>query len=180
MVMRTAGAWLALMVLLAIPRGAYAQTAPVDTLLQQSQGEADRKSSGCVTCHTSTDSASMHASGTVRLGCIDCHGGNNDVRISQGIAPKSGEYERLKRQAHPQPRVLKGDAANPMRSYTDWLREDWNYVRFVNPGDLRVAEKNLRYERLPHRRSSQSPDQHDDPRGNAVGSGTLQQRSFSF
>ena len=141
MVMRTAGAWLALMVLLAIPRGAYAQTAPVDTWLQQSQGDADRKSSGCVTCHTSTDSASMHESGTVRLGCIDCHGGNNDVRISQGIAPKSGEYERLKRQAHPQPRVLMGDAANPMRSYTDWLREDWIYVRFVNPGDLRVAEK---------------------------------------
>ena len=22
-----------------------------------------------------------------------------------------------------------------------WLNEDWNYIRFVNPGDLRVAEK---------------------------------------
>jgi len=28
-----------------------------------------------------------------------------------------------------------------VRVYTGWLREDWNYVRFVNPGDLRVAEK---------------------------------------
>jgi len=140
-VMRTVGAWLALVVLLAVPRGVYAQTVPVDTLLQQSQEEADRKSSGCVTCHTSTDTASMHTSGTVRLGCIDCHGGNNDVRIGPGIAPKSGEYERLKRQAHPQGRVFIADAANPVRSYTDWLREDWNYVRFVNPGDLRVAER---------------------------------------
>jgi len=138
---RPVAAWLALMVLLAIPRGAYGQTAPVDTLLQQSQEESDRKSSGCVTCHTSTDTPSMHTSRTVRLGCTDCHGGNNDVRLSQGIAPKSGEYERLRRQAHPQAKVLKADAANPVRSYTDWLREDWNYVRFVNPGDLRVAEK---------------------------------------
>ena len=32
-------------------------------------------------------------------------------------------------------------SANPTRAYTQWLNEDWNYIRFVNPGDLRVAEK---------------------------------------
>ena len=135
------GPWVALGALLAMPFFVYGQTAAVDTLLQQSQEEADRKSSGCMTCHTSTDSSTMHTSGTVRLGCIDCHGGDNDIRAGQGISPKSEEYEHQKRQAHPQPNVLKGQAANPVRSYTDWLREDWNYVRFVNPGDLRVAEK---------------------------------------
>jgi hypothetical protein len=140
-VARTARAWLVALVILTMSRVGHGQTAPVDTLLQQSQEEADRKSSGCVTCHTSTDSASMHTSGTVRLGCIDCHGGNNDIRVGQGISPKSEEYERQKGQAHPQPDVLKTAPANPERSYTDWLREDWNYVRFVNPGDLRVAEK---------------------------------------
>jgi len=48
-----------------------------------------------------------------------------------------------KRQAHPQPKIFTNttDAANPVRAYTDWLKEDWNYIRFVNPGDLRVAEK---------------------------------------
>ncbi len=28
----------------------------------------------------------MHATGTVRLGCTDCHGGNADVRIAAGVA----------------------------------------------------------------------------------------------
>jgi hypothetical protein len=140
-VRRIARAWLVVLVILTMSRVGRGQTAPVDTLLQQSQEEADRKSSGCVTCHTSSDTASMHTSGTVRLGCIDCHGGNNDVRVGQEVAVKSDEYQRRKQRAHPQPRVLEGGAANSVRSYTGWLQEDWNYVRFVNPGDLRVAEK---------------------------------------
>src|ERR1700731_2654195 len=44
----------------------------------QTQEEADRKSSGCVACHGMTDSSSMHSTGTVRLGCTDCHGGHAD------------------------------------------------------------------------------------------------------
>lgn len=137
----TRAVWLGVWAALLVSRGSQGQSAPNDVLLQQSQEEADRKSRGCVTCHTATDSATMHPSGTVRLGCIDCHGGNNDIRVIQGMSPKSEEYEREKRQAHPQPRILKDTAANPVRPYTDWLREDWNYIRFVNPGDLRVAEK---------------------------------------
>jgi len=138
-----AATWLRLTLLAALVMSspAQGQSAQTDLLLQQSQQEADRKSSGCITCHTSTDSATMHPSGTVRLGCIDCHGGDNDVRVGQGVSPKSEEYEREKGKAHPQPRVLKDAAQNPVRPYTDWLREDWNYIRFVNPGDLRVAEK---------------------------------------
>ena len=38
--------------------------------------EADRKSAGCITCHTSTDEPTMHPSKAVHLGCTDCHGGN--------------------------------------------------------------------------------------------------------
>ena len=73
---------------------AQSQPPPENILLQQSQADADRKSSGCVTCHTSTDSATMHPTGTVRLGCIDCHGGNAEIHVSQGGSPKSAEYER--------------------------------------------------------------------------------------
>jgi hypothetical protein len=114
-----------------------------DVLLLQSQADADRKSAGCVTCHTATDSATMHTTGTVRLGCTDCHGGNNQIRIAAGIAQNSPEYLQAKKQAHPQPRLAQNtnSSANPVRIYTGWLREDWDYVRFVNPGDLRVAEK---------------------------------------
>ena len=47
---------------------ASSQTPPQSgVLLLQSQADADRKSAGCVTCHTSTDSATMHSTGTVRL-----------------------------------------------------------------------------------------------------------------
>ena len=112
-----------------------------DALLLQSQADADRKSSGCLTCHAATDSPTMHTTGTVRLGCTDCHGGNSEIRASGALPSNSAESLRAKRQAHPESRRLDANqSANPVRVYTDWLREDWNYVRFVNPGDLRVAE----------------------------------------
>jgi hypothetical protein len=112
-------------------------------LLLQSQADAERKSAGCLTCHTSTDSPTMHVTGTVRLGCTDCHGGNSEMRIAPGSQQNSAEYAEAKSQAHVHPRNPKAarSSANPERAYTSWLRKDWDYVRFVNPGDLRVAEK---------------------------------------
>ena len=119
---------------------AQSDAAKSNALLLQSQGDVDRKSVGCLTCHTATDSPTMHTTETVRLGCTDCHGGNSEVRGDGG--PKSQEYRQAKGRAHPAARVLRANAsANPVRVYADWLREDWSYVRFVNPGDLRVAEK---------------------------------------
>src|SRR5216683_6267830 len=110
-------------------------------LMGQTQDEADRKSAGCISCHTQTDEPTMHATGTLRLACTDCHGGNADTRIATGVAPTSPEYEQAKRQAHPQPRdpKLADGSANAERLYTQWLKENPEYVRFVNPGDLRVA-----------------------------------------
>ncbi|MBZ5663740.1 MAG: hypothetical protein LAO30_03975 [Acidobacteriia bacterium] len=114
-----------------------------NVLLLQSQTDADRKSTGCLTCHTSTDSPTMHVTGTVRLGCTDCHGGNSEAHIASDIPQNSAAYAEAKRQAHPQPSNPKDahSSSNPERAYTGWLRESWDYVRFVNPGDLRVAEK---------------------------------------
>jgi hypothetical protein len=111
------------------------------SLMGQSQADADHKSAGCISCHTQTDQPTMHATRTVRLGCTDCHGGNADVRIAAGIAASSREYDQVKQQAHPQPRdpELRNRSANPQRAYTAWLKESAEYVRFVNPGDLRIA-----------------------------------------
>src|SRR5882762_814235 len=67
-------------------------------LMGQPQTEADRKSAGCISCHTQTDEPTMHATGTVILGCTDCHGGNADVRIAAGAATGSSEYDQAKRQ----------------------------------------------------------------------------------
>ena len=85
----------------------------------------------------------MHVTGTVRLGCTDCHGGNSDARITPDSPQNSAAYPEAKKQAHRQPSSSRdaNSSANPERAYTSWLRENWDYVRFVNPGDLRVAEK---------------------------------------
>jgi hypothetical protein len=108
-------------------------------LSTQSQADADRKSAGCVSCHTTTDAKTMHAAASVRLGCTDCHGGDVSVRVAG--SPGAKEYDEAKRRAH----VLPGNSeifrssANPERSYTALLEESLDYVRFVNPGDLRAA-----------------------------------------
>jgi hypothetical protein len=105
------------------------------------QADVDRKNSGCVSCHTSTDEPSMHPTGTVRLACIDCHGGDSTATLPPGTNSKTPEYEQIKNRAHVQPNdpALAGRSGNPQRLYTKWLRESYEYVRFVNPGDLRVA-----------------------------------------
>ena len=107
----------------------------------QSQAEADRKSAGCVTCHTATDEPTMHPSKAVHLGCTDCHGGDPTAAIAPGLTPNSPEYAATKAKAHVQPRnpFFKNRSTIPERAYTEWLRESAEYIQFVNPGDLRVA-----------------------------------------
>src|SRR5580704_61032 len=107
----------------------------------QSQEEAARKSSGCVSCHTSTDEPTMHPTKTVFLGCTDCHGGNSAISVVSGAAPNSTEYHAAKEKAHVQPRdpSFKDRSALPERTYTRWLEESPEFIKFVNPGDLRVA-----------------------------------------
>lgn len=107
----------------------------------ESQEEADRKSSGCVSCHTSTDEPTMHPTRTVHIGCTDCHGGNASISIAQSISANSPEYNSAMEKAHVQPHdaAFKNRSALPERAYTKWLKESADYVKFVNPGDLRVA-----------------------------------------
>ena len=83
----------------------------------------------------------MHPTGTVRLACIDCHGGDSAATLAPGRNSNTPEYQQIKNRAHVQPNnpALAGQSANPRRLYTKWLRESYKYVRFVNPGDLRVA-----------------------------------------
>jgi len=124
------------------PQAAGANTEAADTLFGQSKADADRKSAGCVSCHTATDSRTMHTTETVRLGCTDCHGGDANVTITPGTPAKSAEYEHAKKTAHPRSRFeeFARTSANPVRAYAKWLKEDPQYIAFINPGDLRVAE----------------------------------------
>ena len=112
-------------------------------LLRQTQAQADEKSRGCVGCHQGIEP--MHASVAVKLGCTDCHGGDATV-----IAPAGDMtgYQTAKSRAHVLPRnpefwVRNGkpSSANPERLYTRSMRESAEYIKFVNPGDLRVAQE---------------------------------------
>jgi hypothetical protein len=111
------------------------------SLITQTQADADSKSIGCVTCHVSVDEPTMHPTRTVRLGCTDCHGGDATASVAPGTPKDSAIYTQMKTKAHPQPREpeFARGSANAQRAYTAWLRESYEYVRFANPGDLRVA-----------------------------------------
>ena len=114
---------LTFVILVILAAGVLAQT----DLVRQSQEEADLKSEGCISCHGGIEK--MHKSTAVKLGCIDCHGGS--------------ALATTKEEAHVQPRFPDKwkSSANPVRSYTLLNKEDPAFIKFVNPGDLRVADE---------------------------------------
>jgi len=79
----------------------------------------------CISCHAGIEP--MHASAAVQLSCVDCHGGNGTAR------------EKAQAHVHPRNPAIWKTSANPPRTYTALLRESPEFVRFINPGDLRVA-----------------------------------------
>ncbi len=104
---------------------------------------AGQAGADCIACHGQTDSPTMHNTGTVHLSCTDCHGGKADIQPPAGAKPGSAPYEQAKKQAHPQPRIpeMWRSSANPIRPFANWLQESKEYIQFVNPGDLRVADR---------------------------------------
>ncbi len=128
--MRLRGTLLGLLIGLCIGGVVLAQRGPAPaTLSTQTDAEAQQKSAGCTTssCHVNTEP--MHSSGTVHLGCTDCHGGNSTAT------------DKAAAHVFPSNKKLFPSTANPVRIYADWLQERAEYVRFVNPGDLRVQEE---------------------------------------
>jgi hypothetical protein len=94
-------------------------------LRKQTKADADFKSTGCIQCHLQT--GDPHEKTTVNLGCTDCHGGDANTSV--------------KERAHVQPRFPDAwrTTGNPVRSYTLLNHEAPEFIRFVNPGDLRIA-----------------------------------------
>jgi hypothetical protein len=107
------------------PRHAEEERIPPESLMHQSAEQAQAKSTSCVACHGGIEP--MHASPVVQLGCVDCHGGDP---CATTLAC-----------AHVRPRFaeLWPTAANPVRTFALLNQEDPEFVRFVNPGDFRVA-----------------------------------------
>ena len=105
----------------------------------ESTEEAQAASVGCVSCHVGIEHQNMHAEETVVLGCADCHGGDATVMMSG--TKGSSEYAAAEKHAHVVPRLSENATrgGHPVRAYTHWIEESAEFVRFVNPGDLRVA-----------------------------------------
>lgn len=93
----------------------------------QKQEVADAKSVGCKAagCHAGIEE--MHPD-KLPIGCVDCHGGD----------PKATTKETA--HVHPlYPEDWPKTGQNPVRSYSMLNNESQEFVRFVNPGDLRAA-----------------------------------------
>ncbi|HEY8020415.1 MAG TPA: multiheme c-type cytochrome [Thermoanaerobaculia bacterium] len=134
--------WMAIAVAAALAAGSRSGS----SLLLQSRQRAEAGSRGCLTCHAGIEP--MHASPAVQLGCVDCHGGDPAAAPPSGAVPGDPAYESARARAHvlplhPErwPRRPSGapSSANPERAYTLTLEESPEFIRFVNPGDLRVA-----------------------------------------
>src|SRR3954470_2858060 len=102
---------------------------PARNRIDQTQAQADAKSFGCIECHRGVEP--MHkAEQNVVLGCTDCHGGNPASHLAQDrahVLPRNKEFWKT--------------SANPPNSNA-WLNhESREFIRFMNPGDLRVADQ---------------------------------------
>ena len=110
---------------------------------RQTAEGARAKSLGCASCHTASDHTTMHVNTGVILGCTDCHGGDAKVMAPQGASTTDPAYVSAKQSAHVLPRYPVAwrypSSANPEISYTLLNREAPEYLRFINPGDYRVA-----------------------------------------
>ncbi len=109
----------------------------------QSQAEMDKKSEGCVSCHTDTDSKTMHVNPGIKLGCTDCHGGNFSVFRPTGTEKGDEPYLAAMNKAHVLPRIPDKwptpSSRNPERTYALLNHESPEFIRFINPSDYRIA-----------------------------------------
>ncbi|HEV2863545.1 MAG TPA: hypothetical protein VGX48_21210 [Pyrinomonadaceae bacterium] len=113
---------------------------------------------GCITCHGMTEpmhntrDGKLKADGRDRmdLTCTSCHGGNPAPR-ADGATAKLGRgnpaFDKVMNSAHVAPRFPERwrdkqgryTSANPERTNALLAAESREFVRFINPGDFRVA-----------------------------------------
>lgn len=108
------------------------------------------QNANCIACHTNTDPSnagfvdhgSMHrADLNVSISCVQCHGGHPEVAVKAGISPSDPNYQDIKNRSHVKPRLpdLWKEPGNPPIPGALTMQESDDYIRFVNPGDLRAA-----------------------------------------
>ncbi|SPF53784.1 hypothetical protein SBA4_5860003 [Candidatus Sulfopaludibacter sp. SbA4] len=90
---------------------------------------AHAQPTGCESAKCHVNIEPMHVSTAVRLACAECHGGNPDTtdKLAGHIQPRN-------KSAWP-------TSANPVRNYAELNHESPEFIRFRNPGDLRIADQ---------------------------------------
>jgi len=101
---------------------------PERNVIDQTPEMVHAKSAGCLECHAGVEP--MHSSPNVQLGCTDCHGGNPTPSLPKEIAHVLPNY----------PEVW-SSSANPANANVALNHESRAFIKFVNPGDLRVAQE---------------------------------------
>ncbi len=97
---------------------------------------------GCVTCHGQIEPMHETKSGKLedgkdgqKLSCAFCHGGNPSEKTNKEAAHVQPRY------ADEWKRNNQRTTSNPERTNTLLAKESREFVRFINPGDLRVADQ---------------------------------------
>jgi LVIVD repeat len=88
---------------------------------------APPSSATCEECHKGIEP--MHESPTVKVTCTQCHGGDGTQK------------DKEKSHVLPRDAALWKTSANPGSTYGRINLESPEFIRFMNPGDLRVADK---------------------------------------
>jgi len=109
--------------------GVRAQEAKADDKKADDKKAADAKpphQSQCETCHVGIES--MHANKS-DIACVDCHGGNDTATSKEAahVLPRKGS--------------VFANGKRPTDSYSYLNLESTEFIRFLNPSDLRVADK---------------------------------------
>lgn len=94
-------------------------------LMEQTAEQQHAKSAGCIHCHQGVKDP--HFKETLRIGCTDCHGGDATTT------------DKIRAHVHPKFPDAWVTSGNPARSYTLLNHESPEFIRFVNPGDFRIA-----------------------------------------
>ncbi len=93
---------------------------------RQSHDQAMERSAGCIGCHEGAEDP--HASKSFSMSCVDCHGGDGLATDVEAAHPHA---------YHPE---WWPSSANPRATFSKLNKEKLDWIRFVNPGDLRVAD----------------------------------------
>ncbi|HEV7905289.1 MAG TPA: hypothetical protein VGO96_15715 [Pyrinomonadaceae bacterium] len=96
---------------------------------------------GCISCHNNIEPMHVTSSGKLEngkdgqgLSCTYCHGGNpaGKTEAESHVRPRNPNFWKV---------GGKASSANPERTNALLNRESWEFVRFINPADLRVTSK---------------------------------------